>query len=242
MTRRGGIESRGGGGARSAALAPHRCRLLAARSGIAARARTKPRNGTILMSESAPESGAETPLPTEDPRRGEPRPRRARRVFSRLGLGLSAVIILVLAVIGTEPYWQPALAPLLRWGPAAAPAPVPTPEKNDAEAALAARLDALERRIQTLPALDNRVTTLEQRPAPDTQASLAPLQSQLQQLSARLDKLEQRMTQLVKDQAARGDSAQRVLIVALANLGNAVSSSRPFSAELASVEALGRGR
>ena len=185
------------------------------------------------MSEASPEPSAETPLPTTEPPRGEPRPRRARRVFARLGLGLSAAIILVLAVIGTEPYWQSALAPLLTWGPTATPAPAP--EKSDAQAALTARLDALERRVQALPSLDNRLSALEQRPIPDTQASLAPLQSQLQQLSARLD-------QLVKDQAARGDSAQRVLLVALAGLGNAMSSSRPFSAELASVEALGRGR
>src|SRR6185437_11447536 len=97
-----------------------RGRLLAARGGIAARARTEPRNGTILMSEAAPEQGAETPLPTSP--RGEPRPRRPRRLFARLGLGLSAAIILILAVIGTEPYWQPALAPLLSWGPATTPA------------------------------------------------------------------------------------------------------------------------
>jgi hypothetical protein len=192
------------------------------------------------MSEASPEHGAETPLPTAEPPRGEPRPRRARRVFARLGIGLSAAIILVLAVIGTEPYWQPALAPLLSWGPAAAPAPAP--EKSDAQAALTARLDALERRVQALPALDNRLSALEQRPVPDTQASLAPLQSQLQQLSTRLDQLDQRIDQLVKDQSQRGDSAQRVLLVALASLGNAISSSRPFSAELASVEALGRGR
>ena len=192
------------------------------------------------MSEAAPEQGAETPLPTSP--RGEPRPRRPRRLFARLGLGLSAAIILILAVIGTEPYWQPALAPLLSWGPATTPAPEPEPEKSDAQAALTARLDALERRVQALPSLDARLTTLEQRPVPDTQARLAPLQGQLQQLSARLDQLDQRIDQLVKDQAARGDSAQRVLLVALANLGNAVSSSRPFSAELASVEALGRGR
>jgi hypothetical protein len=192
------------------------------------------------MSEASPEPSAETPLPTTEPPRGEPRPRRARRVFARLGLGLSAAIILVLAVIGTEPYWQSALAPLLTWGPTATPAPAP--EKSDAQAALTARLDALERRVQALPSLDNRLSALEQRPIPDTQASLAPLQSQLQQLSARLDQLDQRIDQLVKDQAARGDSAQRVLLVALAGLGNAMSSSRPFSAELASVEALGRGR
>ena len=194
------------------------------------------------MSEAAPEQGTETPLPTPEPPRGEPRLRRPRRLFARLGLGLSAAIILILAVIGTEPYWQPALAPLLSWGPATTPAPEPEPEKSDAQAALTARLDALERRVQALPSLDARLTTLEQRPVPDTQARLAPLQGQLQQLSARLDQLDQRIDQLVKDQSARGDSAQRVLLVALANLGNAVSSSRPFSAELASVEALGRGR
>jgi hypothetical protein len=194
------------------------------------------------MSEASPEPGAETPHPPVEPRPVEPRPRRPRRLVARLGLGLSAAIILILAVIGTEPYWQPALAPLLSWGPTATPAPASVPEKSDAQAALTARLDALERRLQALPSLDNRLTALEQRPVPDTQASLAPLQSQLQQLSTRLDQLNQRIDQLVKDESQRGDSAQRVLLVALASLGNAISSSQPFSAELASVEALGRGR
>ena len=55
------------------------------------------------MSEAAPEQGTETPLPTPEPPRGEPRLRRPRRLFARLGLGLSAAIILILAVIGTEP-------------------------------------------------------------------------------------------------------------------------------------------
>jgi len=192
------------------------------------------------MSDAAPQQSAEAPLPAANPPQGESRGRRGRRLFVRLGLGVSAAIILVLAVIGTAPYWQPALAPLLSWGPKAAPAP----EKSDgdAQAALSARLDALDRRVTALQSLDNRVAALEQRPVPDTQASLAPLQNQLQQLSVHLDQLDQRIDQLVKDQAARGDSAQRVLIVALANLGNAISSSRPFSAQLASVEALGRGR
>ena len=188
------------------------------------------------MSDAAPPSSVETPPPAANPPRGETRARRGRRLFARLGLALSAAIILVLAVIGTAPFWQPALAPILRWSPA------PAPENRDAQAALAARLDALDRRVQALQSLDNRLGALEQRPVPDAQVSLAPLQSQLQRMSARLDQLDQRIDQLIKDQAARGDSAQRVLIVALANLGNAVSSSRPFSAELASVEALGRGR
>ncbi len=70
----------------------------------------------------------------------------------------------------------------------------------------------------------------------------APLEDRVRQLSARLDQVEARLAQMVKDQASRGDSAQRVLIVALADLGNAVSTSRPFAAQLVSVEALGQSR
>jgi hypothetical protein len=183
------------------------------------------------MSDAAPEPSAETP----DSIPAKPPPRKARRVLARIGIASTAIIILGLAVIGTEPYWRPYVRPLLAWGPAET-------TTNDAQAALAARFDALERRVAALQSLDQRVGALEQRPAPDARASIAPLEDRVQQLSARLDQVEARLAQLVKDQAARGDSAQRVLIVALADLGNAVSSSRPFAAQLASVEALGWNR
>jgi hypothetical protein len=113
---------------------------------------------------------------------------------------------------------------------------------NEQAATLDARLAAIEHRLDTLQNLSDRIGTLERRPAPDASAAIAPLDDRFQQLDARLDRVEARLSQLIKDQTLRGDSAQRVLIVALADLGNAVSSSQSFAAQLASVEALGQGR
>lgn len=193
------------------------------------------------MSETPPETGAEVPQPEEAAAESA----KPRRGLVRLGLALIAIIVLALAAIGTEPYWRPQLDRLVAQGPpevakkAIKPA-APAPDK--VEAALAARLDAIEHRLASLQSLDERVNALEHRPVPDARAGLASLEAQVQKLSTRLDQVDARLAQLIKDQTARGDSAQRILIVALADLGSAVSSSRPFTAQLASVEALGRSR
>jgi hypothetical protein len=90
--------------------------------------------------------------------------------------------------------------------------------------------------------LNNRVAALENKPAPDASAAVAPVAAQVQQIGTRLDQIDTRLTQLAHSEATNAQSSERVLVVALASLGNAVASSRPFPAELASVEALGQGR
>jgi hypothetical protein len=157
---------------------------------------------------------------------------KPRRAYARAGMWLLAVLVVALGLVGTSAYWIPMIQPLL---------PLHS-QSNDPLAAVTTRLAAIERRLDTIQSLDDRLTTIERRPAPDASASLGPLEDQLQQLSARLDQTEARLSQLIKDETMRGDSAQRVLIVALADLGNAVSTSRPFAAQLASVEALGQSR
>lgn len=157
---------------------------------------------------------------------------KPRHVFRRAGIGLLVILVVGLGLAGTSGYWIPAIEKRL-----------PTRSQSpDALAALDQRLGAIERKLDALDALNDRIAALEQRPAPDASAAVAPLQDQLQQVSARLDQDEARVAQLIKDQSQHGDSAQRVLIVALADLGNAVSTSRPFAAQLASVEALGQSR
>ena len=156
----------------------------------------------------------------------------ARRGLSRSGWWLCAILVIVLGAVGTSAYWLPLVQPYL---------PVKT-QSDDGQAALVARLTTIERKLDALQSLNDRVTSLERRPAPDASAAIAPVADQLQLLTARLDRTETRLAELLKAQTSRGDSAQRVLIVALADLGNAVASSRPFTAQLASVEALGQGR
>jgi hypothetical protein len=194
------------------------------------------------MSETPSAPNAEAPPPsapeTKPPKPPKPPP-RAPRSWRRAGWVLAAVIVVALAVAGTASYWRPSLDQRFS---AVLPPPPATSATDKAIAALGARLDAIEQRLDALSALDQRVGALERRPAPDASARLAPLQAQVQKLSARLDQMDARLAQLIKDQSVRGDSAQRILIVALADLGSAVASSHPFSAQLASVEALGRNR
>ncbi len=183
------------------------------------------------MTEAAPEqraSDAVTGANAGAAASGTPRPRRGRA----RGLWLLALLVLVLAAAATASYWWPALAPLLPSGAS----------QNEQAAALDARLAAIESRLDRLQSLSDRIGALERRPVPDPNAAVAPLQDRLQQTNQRLDAIEARLSQVIKDETLRGDSAQRVLIVALADLGNAIASSQPFSAQLASVEALGRGR
>jgi hypothetical protein len=158
--------------------------------------------------------------------------KKPRRAFARAGVWLLAVLVVALGVVGTSAYWLPVVQSLL-----------PShPQNNEPIATVAARLATIERRLDTIQSLDDRLAAIERRPAPDASVSLGPVEEQLQQLSARLDQTDTRLSQLIKDQTTRGYSAQRVLIVALADLGNAVSTSRPFAAPLASVEALGQSR
>jgi hypothetical protein len=166
-----------------------------------------------------------------------------------LGRALLVILAIGLGAAATASYWWPSVAPYLPSlaasdnQPAAPSAPAPqAPQAVQLPSAVDTRLGAIERRLDQLQSLGDRIAALENRPAPDASAAVAPLNDRLQQLDQRVDDLEARLQQLVKDQTARGDSAQLVLIIALADLGNAIQSSQPFAAQLASVEALGVGR
>jgi hypothetical protein len=179
------------------------------------------------MTDAAPE-----PRAAAAPTGAAPPSKKPRRTLPRTGFWLLAILVLALGLVGTYPFWGPVVQPYL---------PVSSND-SDTQAALDARLAAIERRLDTLQGLSDRIDTLERRPAPDASAAIAPLDNRLQQVDQRVDRLEARLADLIKDQSARGDSAQRVLIVALADLGNALSGSQPFATQLASVEALGQAR
>ena len=187
------------------------------------------------MSDTPPPRDIAATPPTSDAARpGAAAPRRPPiRVPATAALG--ALLVLALALTGTAPYWAPPLTRLLPWSRHADPA-------QEEEQQIAQRVTALEQQLGGNAALSDRVTALENKPAPDASAVVAPLAAQVQQLNSRLDQIDTRLGQLAHDEAANAESPQRVLMVALASLGNAVAGSRPFAAELASVEALGRGR
>lgn len=194
-------------------------------------------------SEARTEETTPAPVLPPPPKEDATPSRRAPRLSPAACLG--ALLVLALVLIATAPFWAPPLLPLLPWGTPMAAAPAPAAPSDQT----AQRLTVIEQQLAQLAALDNRITALENKPAPDASAAIAPLSNQIQQLnsqiqqhSAQLDQIDTKLAQLQHDQAANADSAERVLLLALASLGNAIADSRPFSAELASVEALGQAR
>jgi hypothetical protein len=182
---------------------------------------------------------SDTPSPSGAPAPSLPPPSTSKTkrapVRIPLSLCLGALLVVALALVGAAPYWAPALVPLLPWSVPAAP---PQSASDQTEQQLA----AIQQQLGQIAALGNRVAALENKPTPDASAAVAPLAAQVQQLGTQIDQINKQLAQITHDEANNAASPQRVLMVSLASLGNAVASSRPFAAELASVEALGQGR
>jgi uroporphyrinogen-III synthase len=187
---------------------------------------------------------ATTPPPRIDPIPPKSLPPGGAKKPSRPAIRVPAtaslivLLIVALALVGTSPYWAPPLMPLLPWNVAQAPQERPSPAQDQT----AQQLAAIQQQLEQLTSLNNRVTALENRPAPDASAVVAPLAAQVKQLDARIDQIDKLMAQLTRDAANNAESPQRVLMISLASLGNAIATSRPFSAELASVEAQAQNR
>ena len=188
-------------------------------------------------SDAAPPPRIESPPPPKLPPPAAAKPTRRPPLRVPASLSLAVILVAALALVGTAPYWAPSLMPLLPWS--AAPT---APQPNQAQERMAQQLAAIEQQLSQLTNLSGRVTALESRPAPDASAAVAPLAGQVQQLGAHLDQIDKQLAQLAHDAANNAESPQRVLMVALASLGNAVAGSNPFAAELTSVEALGHNR
>lgn len=185
---------------------------------------------------SSPSDAAPTPpkLPPQSTAAKKP-PRPPLRVPATASL--IVILIVALALVGTAPYWSPSLMPLLPWSAAQT-----APQTNDAQERMAQQLAAIQQQLNQLTNLNSRVAALENRPAPDASAAVAPLAGQVQQLGTHLDQIDKQLGQLAHDAANNAESPLRVLMVSLASLGNAIAGSRPFATELTSVEALGRNR
>jgi hypothetical protein len=119
----------------------------------------------------------------------------------RGGAAISALATLVLA-LATSPYWAPPVASVLPWGgaPEAQPASADTTALQAKLNTLEARLADLGQAQQRAAAVEQRVTQLEQRPAPapnprDAQQAAQQTQA-LGALGDRLATLEQRIATL----------------------------------------------
>jgi hypothetical protein len=128
---------------------------------------------------------------------------------------LAALLMLVIAGVGSSPFWARDLAPLLPWGSQSA---APT----ESSAALAARLAAIEKRSgvpspdisainSAASALARRVDQLEAARNPDqqTEAAAAATKAGLQQLEERLNAIEANLASRAASEAARFDKLKQ---------------------------------
>jgi hypothetical protein len=147
----------------------------------------------------------------------------------RSALWLAAVLAVVIAGVALSPFWAPAVAPLLPWGE--------KPEVSAKDwAALAARLDAIEKRpAPQIPdvgpiasaesALARRVDQLEAAPNanPQTEAAVAANRTSLQQLEQRLSAIEAQSASRAAGEDAEMQKVQQEVAklgTAAADLGN----------------------
>jgi uroporphyrinogen-III synthase len=186
------------------------------------------------------------------PRPAPPPPPRGNGVVAFLSLLLLAVVALVLSA----PYWEPMVAPLMPWGPhagdtAGLQARLAADEQRMARledaardavhapalGALAGRVGTLEQRPQSPSDLAGRVAALEQRPQGPTDLSvpLAPLRQDIERLTTRLDGMERRAR-------ARSESGARGLLTATNELRAAVAGPHPYAAQLAAATEAAHGR
>lgn len=173
----------------------------------------------------------------------EPVPiQRRHRAALVLALALGVLVV----VVATSPFWAPGLMPLLPWGETKA-----APPQADPVAALAARVDRLEtaqsNEKQTIAAtgsadkaalarLDQRLTTLENKPPPPP-PDLSGMQQQIAALSGRADTLDK----AVKAQQAADPTDAALALIAL-QIGDAVRAARPFAAEYQTFATLAKNR
>jgi hypothetical protein len=195
-------------------------------------------------------SEASEPTPAPAPRRTMPAPRLVAIV------AILASVVVVLAAAGTAPWW----APVLPWAPAPSAPAGPTREEL---AALEQRIDRVAQQVPARPdlkPLEDRLAALEHRAPPAAspealaalrgdidavksdlaglKASLAKTADLVQKLDAAAAERDHRLQRLEAESGARGDSADRVLLIAIGALRGAVEASRPYAGELAAVAAL----
>ena len=173
-----------------------------------------------------------------------------------------ALVVIVVAILGTSPYWTQ----ILPWSPQAASnaqkAQIDQHDQQLSELAqqqstLDQRLAHLEQQMksvatpqwmqeeaQAMRALSDRVTALQSR-APDAadQKQLAALNETIKKLQDTVGVLDQRLDRLeARRETVAMARSEQALLLAVGQLRAAIDRGRGFSAELDTVKALGRDR
>jgi hypothetical protein len=199
----------------------------------------------------------QTPKPIELPPIDEAEAATKKPARGRGGstIWLALILALVVALVGSSPYWAPGLAVLLPWGPRNASEAFEQLDQRQGEIArrqvtIDQHLTKLEDQLRGFNAtagsvkdLDQRVAALEQQPRGEDPQRLGALQQEMQRLAAaheatgeRVAKIEQRRN------AAAGERSAEALLLALGQLRGQLQGSQPFATELGAVVALGRNR
>ena len=208
------------------------------------------------------------PPETEEPP-AAPRPRRAAAAAA---LWLAPLLVIVIAVVGTAPFWAPAIMPLLPWSKPSAQAQdkelaarierleglAPRIERLQARVdkleGLAARLDRVEtagkdaqQRAAAAEAavqqLDQRLSASEAKPAAAL-ADIGELRQQLDKLNTTVGALGGRLDATQKTVAAQAgaDPTDTGLLLVLLQIRDAFDAGRPFTAEYDAFAALANDR
>ncbi len=176
---------------------------------------------------------------------------------------LVLVLVLAVALVGSSPYWAPAVAMLLPWAPGKGGEPLAQLDQRVGDlarrqeefgqslAALDQRLARLEEQLRgaggaggaasAVKALDERVAALEQRPQAADPARLSQLQDEIRRLAQGQEQSGERIAKLeARRGTAAGERSDQALLVALGQLRGQIQGSGPFAAELGAIEALVR--
>lgn len=178
-----------------------------------------------------------------------PSPRRARE---RLAWPI-LLLLVIIVMLGSSPFWAPALAGLLPWSPSSrmAAALGPIEQRLDdvtrRQTALERHLGQFDEQLQGLAAdggaihaLEQRIAALEERPRGSDPAALAAIQEQLRRIDQAQAADAERLARLeTRPKAAEGERSDAALLLALGQLRSQLRTSKPFAAELGAVEALG---
>ncbi len=173
-----------------------------------------------------------------------------------------ALVVIVVAILGTAPYWTQFLPGSSQKSLEAAKAERGEQERRIAaltqqQAALAQRVAELEQQMksvatpqwmqeqaQAMRSLADRIAALEKQPPQAADATqLTALAQALQKLDAANAALGQRLDRLEQRGAAAADTrSDQALLLALGQLRAAVEGGRPFTAELDTVKTLAHQR
>ncbi len=206
---------------------------------------------------SAPEPDwvMQTPKPIELPPIDEAEAATKRPVRERGGstAWLVLILVLVMALVGSSPYWAPGLAALLPWGPRSANESLAQLEQRQGEiehrsAVIYQQVKRLDEQVGAasgtaaqMKELEQRLAALEQRPRDEDPARLSALQQDVQKLAAAHEETGARVAKIEARRSA-GERGGEALLLALGQLRGQLQGSQPFAAELGAVEALGRSQ